>query len=699
MHGSRILLELVIILGAAAVTTVLFSMFRLPVVLGYILAGLAIGPHVPVPVVANSALVNVLSELGVILLMFSIGLEFSIRSIARAGTATAATALFEVALLVALGFLVARLLGWTSTEGLFAGAAIAISSTMLVARALDQHRASGELRATVYALLVFEDLISIVLLAVLAAVASGRGLSSLELVLLLAKLGGFLLVLLAGGLLLVPRAIRHIAKRGQPETLLVTSLAICFAMAALAEHAGFSVALGAFVAGVLIAESGNSRQVDDLIRPFRDAFTAVFFVSVGMSIDPSKLAGQGEAVLALAALAIAGKTLGVTLGGFLTGQGVYRSVRASFALTQIGEYAFIAIAIGVRAGVVGEQLLPVLVAAACITAATAPWMMRRSDRAARWLDHHLPRPLATLVSLHEGWIASLGAKNRDTLWQRLRRPALVLLADAAAFTAIVIGIPTLGPELTAWLSGQTQLEPELAEALVIGGGTALASLFLLAVVRRTLRLAVLLSREVIPARPDGELDLGSAPRQALRWMLSLGLALLLGVPIAAITQPFVPASPAVIAALALFVGVSAWRAIRNLDGHVRAGSALIVEVLAAQTGAVAASHEPAPREALEQASLLLPGITELSPVELSAHSRAVGLSLAQLDLRARTGATVLALRRGGEATAQPSPHQPLCAGDVLALTGSAESVAHAIAELTAPAQPAEADASSGEGPG
>lgn len=694
MHGSPILLELVIILGAAAVTTVLFSVLRLPVVLGYILAGLAIGPHVPIPVVANAALVSVLSELGVILLMFSIGLEFSIRGIARAGTATAATALFEVALLVALGYLVARLLGWTSTEGLFAGAAIAISSTMLVARALEEHRVSSELRATVYGLLVFEDLISIIVLAVLAAVATGRGLSSSELLILLAKLGGFLLVLLAGGLLLVPRAIRLIAQRGQPETLLITSLAVCFAMAALAEHAGFSVALGAFIAGLLIAESGRSRQVDELIRPFRDAFAAVFFVSVGMSIDPSKLAGQTWAVIALAALAITGKTLGVTLGGFLTGQGVYRSVRASFVLTQIGEYAFIAIAVGLRANVVGEHLLPVLVAATCITASTAPWMMRRSDRAARWLDHHLPKPLATLVSLHEGWIANLGAKNRDTLLRRLRRPVLVLLADAAAFTAVVIGIPTLGPTLSAWLSSQTRLEQDLAEIVVVGGATALAALFLLAVVRRTLRLAVLLAREVIPLRPEGELDLGSAPRQALRWVLSLGLALLLGVPIAAITQPFVPASPAVIAALALFVGISAWRAIRNLDGHVRAGSALIVEVLASQTGAAPSAHEPAPQQSLEQASQLLPGLTELSSVELPVHSRAVGQSLAQLDLRARTGATVLALRRGGEATAQPSPHEPLCAGDVLALTGSAESVAHAIAELTA-AEQAPADATSG----
>jgi CPA2 family monovalent cation:H+ antiporter-2 len=420
VHGSRILVELVIILGAAAVTTVLFSVLRLPVALGYILAGLAIGPHVPIPVVASSGLVAVLSELGVILLMFSIGLEFSIRSIARAGVATAATALFEVALMVSLGYLVARLFGWTSTEALFAGAAVGISSTMLVARAFEELGVGGELRSVVYAVLVFEDLIAIVLLAVLTAVASGRGLSSAELLSTLAQLAGFLLAILAVGLLVVPRVIRLIAERSRSETLLITALAICFAMASLAEQAGFSVALGAFLAGVLVAESGKARQVEELIHPFRDAFAAVFFVSVGMSIDPGQIAAHPGPVVALSVLVLVGKSLGVTLGGFLAGQGVYRSVRAGLTLAQVGEFSFILIAVGVKAGVVGGFLLPVVVAASCVTAFTTPWMIRSSDRLARWVDHHLPRPLATLVSLYEGWISRLGAQGKDSLVRRLR---------------------------------------------------------------------------------------------------------------------------------------------------------------------------------------------------------------------------------------------------------------------------------------
>lgn len=693
MHGSHVLVELVVILGVAALTTILFSVLRLPVALGYILAGLAIGPHVPIPIVASPALVATLSELGVILLMFSIGLEFSIRSIARAGLATAATALFEVALMVSLGYLVARLLGWSQTESLFAGAAVGISSTMLVARAFEELGIGSDLRSVVYSILVFEDLIAIVLLAVLTGVASGRGLSSMELVVTLGQLAGFLVAMMALGLLVVPRLVRMIAERGRPETLLISSLAICFGMAAIAELSGFSVALGAFLAGVLVAESGKSHQVEELIHPFRDVFAAIFFVSVGMTIDPSQVAAHPVPVVVLALLVIVGKTLGVSIGGFLAGQGVYRSVRAGLTLTQVGEFSFILIGVGVNAGVVGAHLLPVVVAASCFTAFTTPWMIRSSDRMARWLDHHLPKPLATLVTLYEGWIARLGADAATpgvpSLRRRVRRTVVILLADAVMFTVVVIGIPTFGPRLALQLATAAQLEEKLAAVIVVGSAAALAGLFLLGVIRRVLGLALMLSREVIPAKPEGEMDLGAAPRRALRITLSLGIALLLGVPIAAVTQPFVPGSPAVIIALAAFIALAARRAIRDLDGHVRAGSALIVEVLARQAGAGvdAPASDPEPSSTLHQASSMLPGITELTPITLTESCRATGKTLADLDLRARTGATVLALRRDGVATAQPSPHEALRVGDVLALTGSAEAVAAATIELTSSQEP------------
>ncbi|MBA3503205.1 MAG: cation:proton antiporter, partial [Deltaproteobacteria bacterium] len=232
MTGSRVLLELVIVLGTAAVVTVLFQALRLPVVLGYVLAGLLIGPHVPVPLVANADLVHVLSELGVILLMFSIGLELPLKTIARVGLPSALTSLFEVGLVITLGTLVASLLGFDSSTAVFVGACLGISSTMLVAKAFEELKWKGGFTEVVFAVLVFEDLIAILLLAIVAAVASGQGLDAPQLVRMLGKLAGFLVLMLVGGLVVVPRAIKWIGARARTETLAISALAVCFGLAA-----------------------------------------------------------------------------------------------------------------------------------------------------------------------------------------------------------------------------------------------------------------------------------------------------------------------------------------------------------------------------------------------------------------------------------------------------------------------------------
>src|SRR6185295_14071331 len=272
---SRILVELVIVLGTAAVVTVVFQALRLPVVLGYILAGLVIGPYVPVPLVANAELVHVLSALGVILLMFTIGLELRLSTIARVGLPAALIVLLEVGLVVAIGSLVARVVGFSPGAAVFAGACLGISSTMLVAKAFEERGWKGGFVEVVFAILVFEDLIAILLLAILTGVAGGAGLAAPDVAILAGRLAGFLALMLVAGLLVVPRIVRWIAARARVETLLIAALAICFGTAGLAAYAGYSVALGAFVAGVLIAESGHGDAVLELVKPFRDVFAMV----------------------------------------------------------------------------------------------------------------------------------------------------------------------------------------------------------------------------------------------------------------------------------------------------------------------------------------------------------------------------------------------------------------------------------------
>ena len=662
MTGSRVLVELVLVLGTAALVTVLFQALRLPVVLGYVLAGLLIGPHVdyPIPLVANAHLVHVLSELGIILLLFTIGLELPLSAIARVGMPAALTALFEVGLVIAVGTLVASLLGFPSELAVFVGACLGISSTMLVAKAFEELGWKGGFTEIVFAILVFEDLIAIVLLAIIAGVARGSGLDAPELVEMIAKLGGFLVLMLVGGLLIVPRTIAWIAARARRETLAIAALAICFGTAALAAYANYSVALGAFVAGVLIAESRRGHDVFELVRPFRDVFAMVFFVSVGMTIVPGDLLEEAPRILALTVVVLVMKPIGVTLGVFLAGNGVNPAVRAGVSLAQIGELSF------VIAGVVGGgTLLTIAVGISCATTITSPLLVRNSERIAAWISARLPKRVGMFVSFYESWLAKLRARE-GSAWRRYRRAAVVLVLDAGMIVAIAIAGSTLGPRMLE----RAGMSPAAIPWLLLGACLVIAAPFAISMIRRVAMLARKLATEVIPV--GDPVDLGRAPRRALIVTFELGMALALAVPIVAAVQPFVPGSFVLVLLIVLLLLLAMRRSIKDFEGHVQAGSELLLELLSQKQTEAPLSHVEA----------ILPGFDGTTSIALSASAPAIGRSLAELDLRAKTGATVLAIGRGEHGLATPSPTEPLRAGDVLALAGSDDAIAKARALLT-----------------
>lgn len=308
MHGAHDFLRAItVVVCVAALTSVIFQRLRQPVVLGYVLAGLIVGPYFPITLVPDRALVQTLSELGVILLMFSLGLEFSLRKLVKVGPTAGVTALIQSSIMVWLGFLVAQAFGWTMNESVFAGAIIAISSTTIIAKAFDEQGIKGKLRELVVGILIAEDLVAILLLAVLTALASTDGLSAWTLIKSSGRLAAFLIGLVGVGMLLVPRAVRMINRLKRPETTVVASIGICFAIALLADEFGYSVALGAFIAGSLVAESGEEKTIEHLIVPVRDLFAAIFFVSVGMLIDPAVVARHWLPVAVFSLVVILGK--------------------------------------------------------------------------------------------------------------------------------------------------------------------------------------------------------------------------------------------------------------------------------------------------------------------------------------------------------------------------------------------------------
>jgi CPA2 family monovalent cation:H+ antiporter-2 len=681
MNAHAFLEALAIVLGVAAVTTVLFQRLRQPVVLGYILAGLIVGPHVPIPLVADPQIIQTLSELGVILLMFSLGLEFSLGKLFRLGPTAGLTAVVQSCVMIWLGYLVGQLFGWSPLESFFAGAIIAISSTTIIAKAFDEQNVRGPLREMVVGVLIVEDLIAILLMAVLTAVASGQGLSASTMLVATGKLTLFLAGLVVVGLLLVPRGVRAVKKLGRPETTVVAAVGFCFAVSLLAHELGYSVALGAFIAGSLVAESGDHEEIEHLIQPVRDIFAAIFFVSVGIQIDPAVLAAYAPAIATLTFVVVFGKIAGVSVGAFLTGRSVRMSVQAGMSLAQIGEFSFIIAGLGISLGATGDFLYPVAVAVSAITTLTTPWLIKVSGPVADFVERKLPGRVQTFAALYGRWVDQLRSRPKDrTRGAALRHVVWLLLLDALLLVVLAVGTALAFVPMTGFVERAIGLPHDAARLTVIVAALLLALPLAAGVVRLARRLGLTIAEAALDPAPSERLDLAAAPRRAFVVTLQLGIVLLIGLPIVAVTQPLVGGLYVPVAFVVLLVGlgIAFWRGASDLHGHVQAGAQAIVEAVRAQARAGADDGpRPAGEAELARVRALLPGLGAFAPVRLDGASAALGRTLAEVNLRALTGASVLAILRGETGILMPSSEEVLREGDVLALIGAQEAIERA----------------------
>jgi CPA2 family monovalent cation:H+ antiporter-2 len=634
------------------------------------LAGLIVGPHVPVPVFANEELAREMSELGVVLLMFSLGLELSLRKLARIGPTAGIIAVLQCSLMIWLGYVTGRAFGWTRLESFFTGALIAISSTTIIVKAFAAQGIKGPITELVFGVLVIEDLIAVVLLAMVTPLAQGAGLSAGALAVTIARLGAFLVGLLVVGVALVPRFMRMVVAIGRTETTVVACAGICFGFALLAHELGYSVALGAFLAGALCAESGEAGALEHVMEPVRDIFAAVFFVAVGMLIDPVVIARHWVATLVLTAVVVVGKIAGVTTAAFLVGSGVRTSVQAGMSMAQIGEFSFIIAGVGQALGAVRGFLYPEAVAVSALTTLITPWLIRASGPVAATVERHLPRPLQTLATLYGSWLQALRPTGgHATVWGQIRRLAVLLAVDVGAIAAIIVGAGV----------GARRLGESRVRWVAVALAAAAAAPFVFGAVRLARALGARLAAQAFPASERG-VDLGAAPRRALVITLQLGILFVADVPLAAVTEPFAGAAPGLavlgLGVLALFVPF--WRSATNLDEHVRAGAQVILDALARQTRESPPREGSAPDGDLKR---LVPGLGDVAAVRLAPAAPAVGRTLRAVDLPALTGAMVIAIERAPGDVVAPAADVTLQAGDVLVLSGSNEAVAAARALL------------------
>lgn len=656
MHGHGFVQDLAVVLGVAAVTGLLFRLLKQPSVLGYLLAGLLVGPYLNLPLFADPDRVHALSEFGVVLVMFAVGLEFRLSKFLRVLPISGVTGAIEIGVLLWAGFALGHELGWSDTESLFLGASICISSTMVVSKILDQQPLPRDSRELVFGVLVLQDVAAIALIAVMTAVAKGAGASFGSVLGTLAKLVGLLVALVALGMFFVPRLVRVLVRIKSPETLVVGATGICFSFALLAEGLGYSGALGAFIAGILVAESGEGTRVEHNIRAVRDVFAAVFFVSVGMTVDP----GMALASLPTAGLVIAvvlvGQLVSVSLGGILSGNGVRRSVTAGLALGQIGEFAFIIATIGAQAGVVRPELQPVLVTVAVLTTFTTSLALRFRERVVGAVDSALPARLRHLLALYEVWFEELRART-TTRSSPEGRALRAIALDVCGILLLVLGYRTWSAEIGRGLTSVLGL-PSSKGALV--GGIAVLSLVVPLLVALTLsarKLTLFAAQRVLGEEPS------DSARALLRASVALLIVLCIGVPAGAALRTVLGLKH-VWPALGLAFGIAgavAWRQAGKLDGDIQSGGEFLVRAIAKQS---------LPEQDAHPRGSVLPGLTNMRELVLGPGASALGKTLAELRLRTVTGAAVLAIRRADHSATIPTGTEVLAEGDVLFLTGT-----------------------------
>lgn len=398
-HLSAIIQDLALILCIAAMVTLIFKKLKQPVVLGYIVAGFFVGPNFTLtPTVIGQENIQTWAEIGVIFLLFSLGLEFSFKKLLKVGGVAALTAITEVPLTLLLGYWVGQMLGWSPMDSLFLGGILSIASTAIIIRAFDELGVRNQKFAgIVTGVLVIEDLVAVLLLVLLSTVAVSKTFSGSEMVYAVLKLAFFIVLWFVAGIFFIPTLFRKLKSLINEETLLIISIGLCFLMVVLATYVGFSSALGAFVMGSILAETTRAEKIEHLTKSIKTLFGAVFFVSVGMLIDPQMLIKHIIPIVAATLVLLFGKPLFVILGTLISGQPVKIAVQSGMSLSQIGEFSFIIAALGLQLNVTSRFLYPVAVAVSVLTTFFTPYMIRLSQPLANKLDSILPKKRSRIL--------------------------------------------------------------------------------------------------------------------------------------------------------------------------------------------------------------------------------------------------------------------------------------------------------------
>lgn len=435
-ENLNLVADLALILISAGIITVIFRWLKQPLILGYLVAGFLVGPHFGLfPDVTSVHTVEQWAEIGIIFLLFSLGLEFSFKKLLKVGSSALITSMTVFIGMLVVGMTVGKAMGWTTMESIFLGGMISMSSTTIIIKSFEDLGLKKKPFANiVFGTLIIEDLLAILLMVLLSTLAVSKQFSGEEMVGSILRLIFFMVLWFTVGIFLIPIAMRKAKSFLNDETLLVLAIGLCFGMVIFANALGFSSALGAFVMGSILAETLQGEKIEKMIENIKNLFGAIFFVSVGMMVDPQIIVQYWKPVLLFTLIVTFGKPILATLGVLISGRPLKTSISAGMSLAQIGEFAFILASLGASLGVMREFIYPVMVAVSVITTFITPYFMKLSEPFSEWLEDHIPPKVMTFLNQYS---ASSQRVSNKSEWNKLLR---VVIVRIVVYTILAIAI-------------------------------------------------------------------------------------------------------------------------------------------------------------------------------------------------------------------------------------------------------------------
>jgi CPA2 family monovalent cation:H+ antiporter-2 len=661
MHGAEAFLQdLAIVMIVAGIVTIIFHRLKQPVVLGYILAGVIIGPHTPPAVLLNDEnSIKTLAELGMIFLMFALGLEFSLKKLTKVGVTALIAATLEIVLMIWVGYEIGRSFGWKSMDCLFLGAMLSVSSTTIIVKALaEMGRTREKFAELIFGILIVEDILAIVLLALLSGIAMTGSLQAKDVFVTVSRLGIFLTVALVCGLLAVPRLIAYVSKFKSQEMLLITVLGLCFGFSLLAAKLHYSVALGAFVIGAIIAEAREIHRIESLTEPVRDMFSAVFFVAIGLQIDPRIIAEYWLPVLVITVAVIVGKVITCALGAWVAGNDTRTSLRVGMGLAQIGEFSFIIAALGVKLDVTSAFLYPIAVTVSALTTLSTPYLLKSSDGLVATFDRLAPAKWVQYLNHYTQWVSHARGSAPNMAAQLTRRWSWQIALNLALVAGVFITATFLVERRPAWLPQLPGGRATSAAAWWLAA--ALLSLPMLVASYRKFQALGLLIGERVAERYQQPLG-SSAVKTTLSHAIPIMGVVGMGILILAVSSALLPSWKVVLVLVAILMAVAYLMWTRLIRVYSRAQIAL--------KDTLAEAPAPHAHEAPPASLANLLKEARIETIDVPVDSPAKGKLIRELALRTRTGVSVVAIERNAATIVNPGPDEEIQAGDKVLLLG------------------------------